>query len=444
MTFKELKINKSLQQAISELQYDKLTSIQDKSFSVVMSGVDVLAIAQTGTGKTLAYLIPLLQLLPYSEEKHPRVIILVPTRELVVQVEAEIKKLTSYMSINSCGVFGGTNMKTQALFFGQKQDIVVAPPGRLLDLILGGFVSMKSLKHVVIDEVDEMLNLGFRTQIERVFDLFPKKRQNLMFSATVTDEIESLINTFFNNAKKIEAAPSGTPLEKITLCAYKFINFNTKINLLQYFLKQALYKKTLIFVKSKTMADRIFETLQTKVEIPIGVIHSNKEQNYRFRSVEDFKSGKIDILIATDIISRGIDIEDVSHVINFDLPDLPEKYIHRIGRTGRADKNGIAISFVSEDEMIMHESIETFIQKKIEVFDLPEEVEISTVLIPEEMRNFEIPEIKLKLPKIDITNSAFHEKSKKNTKVNHRVSRREKMMAKYGKPITRGQKKKGK
>lgn len=180
MTFKELKINKSLQQAISELQYDKLTSIQDKSFSVVMSGVDVLAIAQTGTGKAFStYLIPLLQLLPYSEEKHPRVIILVPTRELVVQVEAEIKKLTSYMSINSCGVFGGTNMKTQALFFGQKQDIVVATPGRLLDLILGGFVSMKSLKHVVIDEVDEMLNLGFRTQIERVFDLFPKRDKTL-------------------------------------------------------------------------------------------------------------------------------------------------------------------------------------------------------------------------------------------------------------------------
>jgi len=441
MTFQELKINKSLQQALSETPFDKLTSIQEKSFSVVMSGADVVAIAQTGTGKTLAYLLPIIQLLPYSQEKHPRVIILVPTRELVVQVEAEIKKLTTYMSINSCGVFGGTNMKTQALFFQEKVDIVVATPGRLLDLILGGFVSMKSLKHVVIDEVDEMLNLGFRTQIERVFDLFPKKRQNLMFSATLTDEIELLINTFFHNTVKIEAAPSGTPIEKIVLCAYKYLNFNTKINLLQYLLKQPIYKKTLIFVKSKSMADRIFETLQNKVTIPIGVIHSNKEQNYRFRSVEDFKNGMIDVLIATDIISRGIDIEDVSHVINFDLPEVPEKYIHRIGRTGRADKDGIAISFVSEDEQTLHESIEAFIQKEIEVFELPAEVEISTVLIPEEMPNFEHQEIKLKLPKIDINNSAFHEKSKKNQKVNVRVSRREKMMAKYGKPITRGQKK---
>ncbi len=441
MTFQELKINKSLQQALSETPFDKLTSIQEKSFSVIMSGADVVAIAQTGTGKTLAYLLPIIQLLPYSQEKHPRVIILVPTRELVVQVEAEIKKLTTYMSINSCGVFGGTNMKTQALFFQEKVDIVVATPGRLLDLILGGFVSMKSLKHVVIDEVDEMLNLGFRTQIERVFDLFPKKRQNLMFSATLTDEIELLINTFFHNTVKIEAAPSGTPIEKIVLCAYKYLNFNTKINLLQYLLKQPIYKKTLIFVKSKSMADRIFETLQNKVTIPIGVIHSNKEQNYRFRSVEDFKNGMIDVLIATDIISRGIDIEDVSHVINFDLPEVPEKYIHRIGRTGRADKDGIAISFVSEDEQALHENIEAFIQKEIEVFELPAEVEISTVLIPEEMPNFEHQEIKLKLPKIDINNSAFHEKSKKNQKVNVRVSRREKMMAKYGKPITRGQKK---
>ena len=441
MTFQELKINKSLQQALSETPFDKLTSIQEKSFSVIMSGADVVAIAQTGTGKTLAYLLPIIQLLPYSQEKHPRVIILVPTRELVVQVEAEIKKLTTYMSINSCGVFGGTNMKTQALFFQEKVDIVVATPGRLLDLILGGFVSMKSLKHVVIDEVDEMLNLGFRTQIERVFDLFPKKRQNLMFSATLTDEIELLINTFFHNTVKIEAAPSGTPIEKIVLCAYKYLNFNTKINLLQYLLKQPIYKKTLIFVKSKSMADRIFETLQNKVTIPIGVIHSNKEQNYRFRSVEDFKNGMIDVLIATDIISRGIDIEDVSHVINVDLPEVPEKYIHRIGRTGRADKDGIAISFVSEDEQALHESIEAFIQKEIEVFELLAEVEISTVLIPEEMPNFEHQEIKLKLPKIDINNSAFHEKSKKNQKVNVRVSRREKMMAKYGKPITRGQKK---
>ncbi len=441
MTFQELKINKSLQQALSETPFDKLTSIQEKSFSVIMSGADVVAIAQTGTGKTLAYLLPIIQLLPYSQEKHPRVIILVPTRELVVQVEAEIKKLSKYMSINSCGVFGGTNMKTQALFFQEKIDIVVATPGRLLDLILGGGVSMKLLKHVIIDEVDEMLNLGFRTQIERVFDLFPKKRQNLMFSATLTDEIELLINTFFHNTVKIEAAPSGTPIEKIGLCAYKYLNFNTKINLLQYLLKQPIYKKTLIFVKSKSMADRIFETLQNKVTIPIGVIHSNKEQNYRFRSVEDFKNGMIDVLIATDIISRGIDIEDVSHVINFDLPEVPEKYIHRIGRTGRADKDGIAISFVSEDEKALHESIEAFIQKEIEISELPAEVEVSTVLIPEEMPNFEHQEIKLKLPKIGINNSAFHEKSKKNQKVNVRVSRREKMMAKYGKPITRGQKK---
>ena len=262
-----------------------------------------------------------------------------------------------------------------------------------------------------------------------------------MFSATLTDEIELLINTLLHNTVKIEAAPSGTPIEKIVLCAYKYLNFNTKINLLQYLLKQPIYKKTLIFVKSKSMADRIFETLQNKVTIPIGVIHSNKEQNYRFRSVEDFKNGMIDVLIATDIISRGIDIEDVSHVINFDLPEVPEKYIHRIGRTGRADKDGIAISFVSEDEQALHESIEAFIQKEIEVFELLAEVEISTVLIPEEMPNFEHQEIKLKHPKIDINNSAFHEKSKKNQKVNVRVSRREKMMAKYGKPITRGQKK---
>ncbi|MEO6189939.1 MAG: DEAD/DEAH box helicase [Saprospiraceae bacterium] len=442
MNFEDLNLNTPLRNALNDLGYIHPTSIQSKVFPIVMAGHDVIGIAQTGTGKTIAYLLPLLRMWTFSKDIHPQILILVPTRELVVQLEVELKKITTYISIRVCGVYGGTNIRNQAFSLQQGVDIIIGTPGRVLDLILNNHVKMKSIKRVVIDEVDEMLNLGFRAQINRVFDLLPIKRQNLMFSATMTEEVEKLIHTYFSNTKKVEAAPSGTPLEKIHQSAYYVPNFNTKLNLVTYFLNQDKFNKTLLFTKTKALADQIFDALKLRFEDRVGVIHSNKEQNYRFRSVNNFKSGEIHTLIATDIIARGIDIKDVSHVINFDIPETLEEYIHRIGRTGRADKEGRAISLITELDRENFELIDNNLTKKIEIDELPEEIIISDILTEDELPKINTKEIKLKITKIDSSTSAFHEKSAKNSKVNHRVSRREKMMTKYGKYQTRGQKKK--
>lgn len=441
MTFSELNINKPLLNALDDIGYSTPTTIQEKAFPVIMSGQDVIGIAQTGTGKTLAFLLPSLRLWKFSKEKDPQILIIVPTRELVTQVVETVEKLTAYMNVVVVGVYGGTNINTQAAIVEQGLDVLVGTPGRLYDLVLRRSVKLKSIKRFVIDEVDEMLDLGFRTQITRILDLLPPKTQNLMFSATITEDVENMIETYFNNPLRIEAAPTGTPLEKIIQKGFLVPNFNTKVNLLKYLLKQdPEMKKVLIFTSSKRMADQLFEEIETEFAGELGVIHSNKSQNLRFATVNSFKEGKIRALIATDIISRGIDIAEVSHVINFDIPEEAESYIHRIGRTGRADKDGIAITFITEKDAENQAKIEDLMNKKIPMEVLPEEVEISDVLTEDEMPKISMKEVVIKLPSIEAAGPAFHEKKDKNKKVNKKVRRQEQMRLKYGKPKTRGQK----
>lgn len=463
MTFSELNLNKALLNALNDLGYSQPTPIQEKTFSAVMSGKDVLGIAQTGTGKTFAYLLPLLRLWQFSKERHPQILVVVPTRELVAQVVGEVEKLTKYMSVVTVGVYGGTNINTQAKTILKGVDVLVGTPGRLLDLSLGGVLKLKSVKKLVIDEVDEMLNLGFRAQLSSIFDLLPSKRQNLLFSATLLEEVELLLDTFFNHPLRIEATPIGTPLENIQQIAYEVPNFNTKVNLLEYLLaNDPEMTKVLVFMTTKELADQLYEKIAPPVptvpeserkklkyllmpellEIPpqpIGVIHSNKAQNNRFNTVKNFKNGDTRVLIATDIIARGIDISEVTHVINFDVPDVPEIYIHRIGRTGRADKPGISITFITEKEIPYREAIEALIQQPVPISPLPEGLEISTELTQAEIPKIMMKNIQLKLPKIE-AGSAFHEKLDKNKKVNVKVTRKDKMHEKYGKPQKRGQK----
>lgn len=444
MHFDELNLNKPLLNALNDLGYTTPTTIQERVFSVVMSGRDVCGIAQTGTGKTLAYLLPTLRQLEYSKEKFARVLILVPTRELVVQVVEAVKKLTPYMSVEVIGVYGGTNMNPQMEAVQKKLDIVVATPGRLYDIILSGALKVKSIKKLIVDEVDEMLNLGFRTQIKNIMDLLPPKRQNLLFSATITEDVEALIETFFNNPETIEAAPVGTPLKNIRQQVFHVPNFYTKVNLLEYLItRDPEMSRVLVFAATKQMADQLFEQVESKFPGQVGVIHSNKEQNHRFNTVNRFKDGTFRFIIATDIIARGLDIAEVSHVISFDTPDVSESYIHRIGRTGRADKNGISILFTTEKEMPLKEKIEALMNYQIPVTPLPEDLEISTVLTDEEDPKFVVPNIELKKPKaLEESEGAFHEKAAKNLKKNVVVTHKEKMQKKYGKPKTRGAKKK--
>lgn len=445
MTFDELNLSRPLLNALSDLGYTTPTVIQQKVFSVVMSGQDVCGIAQTGTGKTFAYLLPCLRQFKFSKERFPQLLIVVPTRELVVQVVDAVKQLTPYMSVEVAGFYGGVNMNPQMDIAAGKLDVVVATPGRLVDIVLSGTLKLKAIKRVVIDEMDEMLNLGFRPQIQHILDLLPARRQNLLFSATITEEVEQLIATHFNFPVTVEAAPVGTPLKNISQTGYHVPNFYTKVNLLELLLaRDSSMTKVLIFVATKDMANQLYEQLEAKYPEQAGVIHSNKEQNHRFNTVKKFKDGTYRFIIATDIIARGLDIAEVSHVINFDTPEEPESYLHRIGRTGRADKEGNAIIFIAEREKDRQERIEALMNYQIPILPLPEDLVISDVLTEDEKPEVKMKNFLIKLPSMEESGPAFHEKLAKNKKVNVKITHAEKMMKKYGKPKTRGAKPKKK
>ena len=436
MTFEELNLNKPLLKALADLEYIYPTPVQIKSFPVIMSGRDMVGIAQTGTGKTFAYLLPLLKQLSFSDQKDPRVLILAPTRELVLQIVDEVKKLTKYTQIRSLGIYGGTNINTQKQQVFDGTDILVATPGRLFDLFTTGVLRLKSIQKLVIDEVDEMLDLGFRGQITSFLEKLPVKRQNLMFSATLTNNVDTFITNFFKDPYKIEIAVHGTPIEKIIQCAYRVPNFNTKVNLLQILLSELDESgKVLVFVGTKKLADRLYEQVAKMFPDRVGVIHSNKSQNNRISALKQFQEGTQRVLIATDIIARGLDITDVTHVINFDTPEVPGDYIHRIGRTGRADKDGVSITFINETEQLFQLEIERLMNKEIPMVSLPEDLIISEVFAEDEKPVTLFNKDYLRnTPAIKPT-GAFHEKKDKNKKINLGGPR--KRNPKHGKPAGR-------
>ncbi len=443
MTFDELNISKPLLNALADLNFTKPTTIQQKVYPVTMSGKDVCGIAQTGTGKTFAYLLPSLRQIQYGKDRLPQLIILVPVRELVVQVLDEIEKLSKYLTIQAVGIYGGGNIKVQMAELSKGADIIVATPGRLMDMIMNGTIKTKAVKKLIIDEVDEMLNLGFRHQITNILDLLPQRRQNLLFSATLTAEVELLMKAYFNDPVKIEAAPAGSPLENIEQVGYDLPNFYTKVNFLDLLLDENPdMTKVLIFVATKKLADQLYNQLELGYLNKIGVIHSNKAQNNRFLNVNNFQEGTYRILIATDIIARGLDISEVSHVINFDIPETPENYVHRIGRTGRADQRGTAISFITEKDQDSIVQIQDLMSFEIPVKPLPENLRISEVLTPDEEPQIFMKNILVRRPKMEDVGPAFHEKIAKNQKVNVRRNYAEEKQRKYGRPIKRSGKKK--
>lgn len=440
MKFQDLNLNTPLLNALNDMGFTHPTPIQQRAFPIIMSGNDVVGISQTGTGKTIAYLLPLLRQLKYAEVKHPRVLILVPTRELVLQVVEELNKLTTYMSIRVDGVYGGTNIKTQSARIYQGVDILVATPGRLYDLVMMGTLRMKSIQKLVIDEVDEMLGLGFRPQLLSILEILPEKRQNLMFSATLADDVEEIIRNFFYAPHWVDVNYQGTPLTQIHQLAYHVPNFATKFNLLSLLLEDdETLDKVLVFAPSKKMADKLFNKLHIKFPEQVDVIHSNKSQNQRINTLYDFKNGHIRVLISTDLVARGVDIFEVSHVINFGLPEIAGAYIHRIGRTGRADKKGIAISLVAEKELDKQASIETFMKQNIPVENLPEDLVISHAEEPEDQEKSAGDKAYLKPVKLQAGDGAFHQKKAKNLKVNLGGPGHKKRMA-----LKKGGKKKGK
>jgi ATP-dependent RNA helicase RhlE len=416
-TFEQFNLPKSVQKAIDELGFTTPTPIQEKSFSVIMSGRDMMGIAQTGTGKTFAYLLPLLKLYKFTPTHTPKIVILVPTRELVVQVVEEVEKLTQYMSVRTLGIYGGVNINTQKTAVYQGTDILVGTPGRTMDLALDNVIRFDETSKLVIDEFDEMLNLGFRPQLTSILAMMKPKRQNILFSATMTDEVDAVLNDFFDFPEEVSLAASGTPLTNITQLSYKVQNFNTKINLLKHLLAEnENMSRVLIFVNNKKISDMLHESIEETFEGQFGVIHSNKSQNYRLNTMASFQEGNLRGIITTDIMARGLDISDITHVINFEMPEFPELYMHRIGRTGRADALGTAISFYTAREEEYKLEAEVLMNLEIENVDFPEEVEVSLKLIGPE-KDKEPIKFLLKKPKLD-GEGAFHEKAKKNKKVN--------------------------
>ncbi|MBN2766143.1 MAG: DEAD/DEAH box helicase [Paludibacteraceae bacterium] len=442
MQFSDLNLNTTLLNALSDLNISVPTTIQEKAFPVIMSGRDVVGIAQTGTGKTISYLLPCLRQWKFTKEKHPSILIVVPTRELVLQVVEDVEAIAKYMNIRVAGVYGGVNMVQQTPLIVAGLDVLVATPGRLLDFALNGTLKLRLVKRFIIDEVDEMLNLGFRPQLIRVIDLLPAKRQNLMFSATITDELSAFIADFFIDPIEIEAARTGTPLANIKQAGVKVPNFNTKINLLKFLLKNNPgFSKVLVFVSTKKMADDVFDRISEDFPEQTGVIHSNKSQNYRVNAYRSFNANEMRVLIATDLVARGLDFDDVTHVVNFDMPDVPENYIHRVGRTGRADKKGVALSFITKSDNDYRKAVEALMGVKISVMKMPEDVQISTELTEYEMPQVAMKNVLVKVIRPEQGGGAFHEKKDKNKKVNMKVRRAEAMRNKYGKPKSRGQKK---
>lgn len=417
MTFANFDLPEKILNVLADENLFEPTPIQLKTLSPILSGRDVMGIAQTGTGKTLAYLLPVLKTWKYNKTGNPTVLILVPTRELVVQVAGIVENLTRDITARVIGIYGGKNIKTQKLLFADGCDILVGTPGRVMDLAIDNAISLKEVSKLIIDEFDEMLNLGFKAQLTHIFQMMKEKRQNILFSATMTEAVDALLYEYFSGPMEISLAKSGTPLEKIEQIGYKVENFNTKINLLEHLLKtDEDFSKVLIFCNNKKHADLLYTKIEELFPDQFDVIHSNKSQNYRLNAMRSFEKQEVRGLITTDIMARGLDISDITHVINFEIPEVPEQYIHRIGRTGRADKNGVAVSFVTKNEDSQLLDIEVLMDKAVIIKDFPAEVKINPVKIASEKD--EVVMKNAHTVKLEDGGGAFHEKKDKNKKEN--------------------------
>ena len=369
MSFKSLGLSEPLLQAIQKKGYETPSPIQAKAIPPVLEGKDVLASAQTGTGKTAGFTLPLLHLLSSDkrEQRHRpiRALILTPTRELAAQVYANVKEYSEFLNIRSTVIFGGVNQKPQVNKLSQGVDVLVATPGRLIDLENQGLLSLSKVEIFVLDEADRMLDMGFLRDIERVMKLMPAKRQNLMFSATFSKDIKKLAYSILNNPIQVEATPENTAVEVIEQKVYRVAK-GKKTGLIIKLISEGDWKQVLVFTRTKHGANKLCKKMISD-GITAAAIHGNKSQGARTKALAGFKNGSVRVLVATDIAARGLDIPLLPHVINFELPNISEDYVHRIGRTGRAGASGEAISLVSADETTFLRDIEKLIDMKIEV-----------------------------------------------------------------------------
>jgi len=371
MTFNELNLISPILKALETEGYKNPTPIQEQSIPILLQGKDLLGCAQTGTGKTAAFAIPILQLLDaaHAERNHKaiKVLVLTPTRELAIQIADSFAAYGRNLSLKHTVIFGGVPQGAQVQTLQRGVDILVATPGRLLDLIGQRYISLKDIGIFVLDEADRMLDMGFIHDVRRVVALLPQKRQTLFFSATMPPEIQKLANSILVNPEKVEVTPVSSTADTVTQSVY-FVDKKDKKKLLEYVLEDKKIGRVLVFTRTKHGADKVVKDLN-KHGVTAEAIHGNKSQNARQRALNNFKDGKIRVLVATDIAARGIDVDMLSHVINFEIPEVPETYVHRIGRTGRAGASGIALSFCDEEEKADWRNIIKLIGKQIPIVD---------------------------------------------------------------------------
>jgi len=414
-SFEDFKFNRQVLNAIADAGYTHPTPIQEKAIPPILNGQDVMGIAQTGTGKTAAYVLPLVMRLKYAQGEHIRGLIISPTRELAMQIEQNIRTFSANTDLRTVVLYGGLGPKTQIEQLKKGVDIIVTTPGRFMDLYLAGHIMTKSLQVLVLDEADKMMDMGFMPQLNRILEVVPVKRQNLLFSATMSDKVHELAANFLEFPTVIEITPQATPAQTISQHLYFVPNLKTKINLLKKLLEDdADIKKLMIFCKTRTSAGDVHKFLLRKFnETEVKVLHANKGQNTRINAIQAFRNDEAKVLVATDVASRGIDVSDVSHVINFDVPVVIEDYVHRIGRTGRAYNSGEAITFCNPAEVYYIRRIEKLIKQTIPVSDLPGDIFVETTPYAEKQdqakeidmqKRRENPEFK----------GAFHEKKTPN------------------------------
>lgn len=367
MTFQTLGLSTELLRAVSDEGYTVATPIQQRSIPAVLQGSDIFASAQTGTGKTASFTLPLLQRLHTSAAgkryRYPRALILTPTRELAVQVGDSVKTYGKYLSLQSAVVYGGVGFVPQVQALKRGVDIVIATPGRLLDHVAQKTVDLSQIEILVLDECDRMLDMGFIHDIRKILAKLPDNRQTLMFSATFSPAIRQLANTLLNDPVQIEVAPRNTAAEQVEQVVHP-VDRSRKRELLSYLIGFNNWKQVLVFTRTKHGANRLAEQL-AQDGLKTAAIHGNKTQAARTRALNDFKQGKVRVLVATDVASRGLDIDQLPHVVNFELPNVPEDYVHRIGRTGRAGHEGRAISLVSKDEEAFLKDIERLLNRRL-------------------------------------------------------------------------------
>lgn len=416
--FDDFNFNRQILNAIADVGYTEPTPIQQKAIPPILNGQDVMGIAQTGTGKTAAYVLPIIMRLKYAQGEHARALIVSPTRELAMQIADNIKTYAKYTDLRTVVLYGGLGPKTQIEKIKQGVDIIVATPGRLMDIYLAGHIQTKTLQVLVLDEADKMMDMGFMPQINRILEVVPRKRQNLLFSATMSDKIHQLAANFLEFPTVIEATPQATPAQTVQQKLYYVPNIKTKINLLRKLLddEESAITKLIVFCKTRLVAEDIYKYLTRRYkQEEVKVLHANKGQNTRINSINAFKEDEVKILVATDVASRGIDVSNVSHVINFDVPVVYEDYVHRIGRTGRALQSGEAITFCNPAEVYYMGKIQKLIRQTVDVYPIPEDVFAEET--PYEERQQQAREIDTQKRKENPDfKGAFHEKKASNQK----------------------------